>query len=64
MTVKLMPGGVYDVGDIQGWRMHQGIDHGYHNLPHHAVSIKGVQQLLQGMPVMRSISSLFRTVKG
>ena len=34
--------GEYDVGNIQGWRMHQGVDHGYHNLPRQAVSIKGV----------------------
>ena len=42
--------GEYDVGDIQGWRMHQGVDHGYHNLLCQAVSIKGVQKLLQGIP--------------
>jgi len=35
--------------------MHQGVDHGYHNLPHQAVSIKGVHKLLQGMPAVRNI---------
>jgi hypothetical protein len=52
---KLMPGGEYDVGNIQGWHMHQGVDHGYHDLPHQAVSIEGVQKLLQGMPAVCSI---------
>jgi hypothetical protein len=48
--------GEYDVGgDIQGWHMHQGVDHGYHNLTCQAVSIKGVQQLPQGMPAVCSI---------
>ena len=55
MTVKLMPGGEYDIGDIQGWRMHQGIDSGYLDLSRQAASIEGVQQLLQGMPAVRSI---------
>ena len=56
--------GEYDVGNIQGWHMHQGVDHGYHDLPCQAVSIEGVQKLLQGMPAVRSISSLFRTFEG
>jgi hypothetical protein len=40
---------------MQGWCMHQGVDNGYHDLSCQAASIKGVQQLLQGMPAMRSI---------
>ena len=47
---------VKHVGDIQGWCMHQGIDHGYHDLPRQAVSIEGVQKILQGMPVVHSIN--------
>ena len=32
-----------------------GVDNGYHDLPHQAVSIEGVLQLLQGMPAVCSI---------